>query len=671
MNRLIIVIIIQLAVSFVTQAQHVSSPKAIGLGAYTAMARDVSAIDWNPAGLIFIRDWELRINSFVEFRRDGGQRGPFFGDSAIGKRFSDTHAFAMRYAPGLTREFRIATDVISPESGLDGTRDLLRQQLEYSQVYSAGYAHLVSPSIAVGVTGRFIQQRITDPTVHINGDTVLVSQNLYDEPIWSLDAGLLYMMRSDLTMGLTAKNFISLKEQSFPDDFSHFSINDRKYLRAGLLYLPYTNYFVVADYDTRNHAQFGHAFQVNDFLTIRQGNFLNFERGETFEAVSGGIGLNFGTMDIDVSYLYFFDKSTRGRGTPARAFLSTGIEDIGYNQFTPNRLDVSVRLQLGRMHEPLARIEYVEIMSDVYPAAYQVHAYRPIAKVRVRNVSHRPIESRVGFFVDRIMEGATESRPYYMMPGETMEIPVTAVFSEAIKSIANFTLQTAEIYVRATAATEYDDRRQAHLAIHGRNDWNGDILTLRYFITPEEPQIIQFTREVLNQNQYKLEDVNPAVERFKKSKILFDHFSNMMMYVHDPRKTHNRVQYPAETLDLRGGDCDDMAVAFSSMLASIGVATAFVDVVPPDEPHNAHVYLLMDTGLAPDQAHLISSNPKRYIIRKNEIGDETVWIPLETTVTKEGFNTAWDVGAESYYNEGILQGGIINGWVRIVDVPRI
>jgi hypothetical protein len=376
-------------------------------------------------------------------------------------------------------------------------------------------------------------------------------------------------------------------------------------------------------------------------------------------------------MDIDVSYLHFFDSSTRGRGALISSLIDHGIEDIGYNQFTGNRLDLSARLQLGKMYEPLVRIEYVEIMSDVYPAAYQVHAYRPIAKVRVRNISHRPIESRVGFFVDNLMERATETRPYYMMPGEAMEIPVTAVFSDAIKSIVNFTLQTAEVYVRATAAAEFDDRRQAHLAIYGRNDWNGDILTLRYFVTPDEPQVIQFTRNILLQHQDTLATVYPVLENYKKAKLLFDRFSRMMLYVNDPRRTHNRVQYPAETLDIRGGDCDDMAVAFASMLASIGIASAFIDVVPPGDPNNAHVYLLIDTGLEPENVHYITTNPKRYLIRRNEFGDETVWIPIETTVTQAGFDTAWDVGAETYYNEAILQGGIINGWVRIVDVPRL
>lgn len=650
--------------------QHLSSPKAIGLGAYTAAARDVSALDWNPAGLVFLRDWELRFNSYFEFR-NGGNAGPYFGDGTIGKRFSDTHAFAVRYAPGLVREFRVATETISPQLSADGSSDLLRRHIEYSQVYSFGYARLISPMLSVGVTGRFINQRITDPIVRFQNDTLRISEEMYNEPIWSFDAGLLYTFLPTVTVGLTAKNLISLREQRFPDRFLPYSLNDRKYVRAGLLYTPTVSYLLVADYDTRNRGQVGHELKIGRQVSLRQGNYFNFGWGRTFEAISGGVGLQFHTMDIDISYLHFFDQGTRGRGSRVGALLNRGLEDLGYNQFTGNRLDVSVRLRLGRLHEPLARIEYVEIMSDVYPAAYQVHAYRPIAKVRVRNISQRPIESRVGFFVDKLMERATETRPYYMLPGEVLEIPVTAVFSEAIRSITNFTLQTAEIYVRATTAPEFDDRRQAQLAIHGRNDWNGDILTLRYFVTPEDPRILQFTRDVLNQHRGMVEGAPLELQQFKRIKALFDHFANMLMYVHDPRKTHNRVQYPAETLDVRGGDCDDMAVAFASMVASIGIASAFVDVVPPDEPFNAHVYLLVDSGIPPERADLISTNPKRYIIRRNEFGRQTVWIPLETTAIRDGFQTAWEIGAESYYNEGIIQGGIINGWVRIVDIPRM
>jgi hypothetical protein len=650
-------------------AQHLSSPHAVAMGAFTAVGREVSAIDWNPAGLTYIRDWELRFTSYMEYRGSPEGSGPYFSDMMIGKRLYDTHALAFRYAPGVNRQFLVATDIISPDFAR-GSFDILRREVEYTHLYSIGYARSVSPLVSVGVAGHFTDQRFSDPEV-VYGDTVRIQQNVYSEPLWTLDAGLLYAMRPDLTLGLTVKNLLAVREESFPAAYRDFSMKADTYLRAGAMYSPLTGYTLAVDLDTRGRSQFGHAVQLFEKLSVRQGNYFNFDFGNGFEAISGGVGLQLGTVQIDASYLHFFDTKNRGRGASVSSLVEHGLEDLGYNQFTANRFDISARLQLGRMHEPLARIEYVEIMSDVYPASFQVHAYRPIAKVRVKNVSHRPIESRVGFYVKNIMEQATESRPHYMLPGETVEIPITAIFTDAIKKIADFTLQTAEVYVRATTAQSYDDRRQMQLAVHGRNDWNGEIVTLRYFLTPEEPRIMQFTREILNDERDSLEAVPPHLEQFRKTRILFDRFSSMLLYVNDPRKTHNRVQYPAETLDLRGGDCDDMAVAFASMLASVGIASAFVDIVPPEAPHTAHVYLLVDTGVAPDQAESISTNPKRYVIRKNEFGRETVWIPLETTATKEGFRHAWDVGAESYYNEGIIQGGLINGWMRVVDIPRL
>ncbi len=131
------------------------------------------------------------------------------------------------------------------------------------------------------------------------------------------------------------------------------------------------------------------------------------------------------------------------------------------------------------------------------------------------------------------------------------------------------------------------------------------------------------------------------------------------------------MQFPSETLALRGGDCDDMTVCFASLLSSIGVSTAFVDVVPPQRLDDAHIYLLFDTEVPASQSGLISDNPKRFVIRKNERGIETVWIPIETTVIAEGIQKAWEVGAREYFEDVEIGLGIVRGWVRLVDVmPR-
>jgi hypothetical protein len=140
------------------------------------------------------------------------------------------------------------------------------------------------------------------------------------------------------------------------------------------------------------------------------------------------------------------------------------------------------------------------------------------------------------------------------------------------------------------------------------------------------------------------------------------------VYVNDPKQSADNVQYPSETLQLRGGDCDDMTICFSSLLNSVGISTAFIDVIPPEDSSRSHIYLMFDTSLDPKYGNAISSNAKRYIVRKNPKGVETVWIPIETTVITRGFEAAWSQGAQQYFDDVEVGLGLIKGRVKIVDV---
>jgi hypothetical protein len=352
-------------------------------------------------------------------------------------------------------------------------------------------------------------------------------------------------------------------------------------------------------------------------------------------------------------------------------FVSEGVKDIAFNQFTNDQLMLTVNLPLGRTREFLAKIEHVTISSEVYPSSYQIFAYRPLGKARVRNVSQKPIEARVAFYVDQYMDSPTETRPFYIEPNQEVEIPFTAIFNDAIKFVPTMVLRAADVFVKASPVEGYDDRSQTKLIIRGRNDWDGDALSLRYFITPDDPDVLRFSRGVLNQQKDALASASKQLEKFRSAQLLFDEFASRLSYVNDPRNSKDRVQFPSETMALRGGDCDDMTVCFSSLLSSIGVGTAFVDVIPPDRVTDAHIYLLFDTEVPASQANSISDNQKRFVIRKNERGEETVWIPLETTLITEGFQKAWEVGAREYFDDVELGLGVVRGWIRLVDVmPR-
>jgi hypothetical protein len=256
----------------------------------------------------------------------------------------------------------------------------------------------------------------------------------------------------------------------------------------------------------------------------------------------------------------------------------------------------------------------------------------------------------------------------YIIPGEVKEISLFAVFNELVKRVPTSTIRDGNVYFSATPVDDYDDKVQTRVLFHGKNDWDGDVLSLRYFVTPDDPDVLRYSRDVLHQYRDSLSGNPSELEDFAKAKILFDRFAGKLLYVSDPKQSTDFVQYPPETLQIRGGDCDDMTVCFASLLSSVGISTAFVDVIPPDRPEKSHIYMLFDTGIPPKAGSLISQNPKRYIIRKNPKGFETIWVPIETTVITRGFEEAWTKGAQEYFDDVEIGLGLAKGWVRIVDV---
>jgi hypothetical protein len=266
------------------------------------------------------------------------------------------------------------------------------------------------------------------------------------------------------------------------------------------------------------------------------------------------------------------------------------------------------------------------------------------------------------------MDQPTESQPASIQPGESVEIPFSALFNDRVKGVPSVTIREGTVGVTAALESEYDDRARARVLIHGRNDWDGSTGSLRYFVTPDDPEIIRTAREIMLKNKDSLEGVPAELGLLRRAKVLCDAFRGTLVYVSDPKHLTEFVQYSTETLRSRTGDCTDMTVCFASLLSSMGISTAFVDVVPPARPEKSHIFLLFDTGISPQFGDHVSSNPKRYILRKSKSERETIWIPLESTAITRGFDEAWTEGAQQYFDDVELGLGLVSGWVHIVDV---
>jgi hypothetical protein len=270
--------------------------------------------------------------------------------------------------------------------------------------------------------------------------------------------------------------------------------------------------------------------------------------------------------------------------------------------------------------------------------------------------------------VPKFMDGATDSPQETIEPGMTTEIPLFAVFSDALMNSSSLTVQEAQVSVRASQQGGDDDHYQVRMLIHAKNDWNGEVSLLRNFVTPDDETVTRFSRRTLASHKAELDSVPATLLHFHQARVLFNESSSGMVYVNDPQKNGDVVQYAPETLASKSGDCDDLSVCYASLLASVGIRTAFVEVKPPDTPGEGHVYVLFDTGISPRDAGYLSENPKRYIIRRSDLHHESLWIPIETTAMKMGFDEAWSAGAQEYYDNVEVHLGIVKGWVRLHDV---
>jgi hypothetical protein len=217
----------------------------------------------------------------------------------------------------------------------------------------------------------------------------------------------------------------------------------------------------------------------------------------------------------------------------------------------------------------------------------------------------------------------------------------------------------------STTRDEPDDNFQSPVLINGVNSWDGLVSNLRYFIKKDFDYSMEFSKDILSKNKNLLDTIRYSLSSFYKAKYVFDDFVKDLVYTSDPRATTEYVQFPNETIELRGGDCDDLSVCYSSLLESIGIETALVDYKNTEDIR--HVNILFNTNLAPGDANLITDNDTKYFLRKDENGKDEIWIPVETT-SLTNFNTAWEIGAEKFFDDAIKNLGLAKGNVEIIDV---
>jgi tetratricopeptide (TPR) repeat protein len=228
--------------------------------------------------------------------------------------------------------------------------------------------------------------------------------------------------------------------------------------------------------------------------------------------------------------------------------------------------------------------------------------------------------------------------------GEVREIPIKATFNNKILEVDEDTGVQVEVKLTYLRDGRKDDITLTQpMTIYGKNAiiWS-DSTMVGSFVTPKDDTLRDYVRQLINTFQ---PDPGPLNNNLVSAMVYFSALTAAgTNYIVDPNSPFtdlrddqiDYVQFPRETLRLKSGDCDDLSVLISTGLENLGIRTALIEIP-------GHLFLMFDTGLAAEDAGLISQDGSLLVIR-----DGSVWIPLEATMVNTSFIEAWAEGANKF-----------------------
>ena len=611
----------------------------------------------NPSNYFSTKDWGISLQYGAEF---SGSFNSSIYLLAISKRLGD-HSLSARYTPGYQKEFFFATG----ESIIinDTTTQSLEASYTYKELFGLGYSFKFNDQFNAGLTIRFFDEDFNQQIVKpVFGDTLYLVQETLDEKInfWKADLGIDYILNDKLQLRLATINLLNFGDDPTTEEFQGFEMKQERGAFLAASYFPYNFLNINLIYETTTSFQFSTTGIVNNFVYGVTAFHDNLQEPYIAGLVPA-FGYRTDLFEVLLSGVTYFSERTTDASFSQ--FYEEGIDNIINNMYSFDKIVLSLAVNISSTPEKKVELIDIEIVREIYPTFYDMYLDKPFALGKVVNISTEPVKVIPSVSIEGITEGKIDSPEILVEPGDTttvsfyITIPETYTLDKAILSYADF-------YV-TVSSTQPDDQLQKATLINSENAWDGNVVNLRYFIGKEINFSMNYAKNVLSENKTMMDSLPLALYEFEKAKILFNDFVKKMVYVSDPRASVEYVQFPQQTFELKGGDCDDLSVAFCSVLESVGIQTALVDYKSNGDLR--HVNVLFNTKLSPGEARLITSNDSKYFLRKSEQGKDEVWIPVETTSLTD-FNEAWDIGVEKFNREAISQLGIASGKVEIIDV---
>lgn len=611
----------------------------------------------NVSNYSSLKDWGISLQYGAEYSENVNTSLYLLG---LSKRLGN-HLLSARYTPGYQKEFLFATGESIVVN--DTTTQSLEANYNYKELFGLGYSYSFNENFNAGFTVRFFNQDFNQEIVKpVFGDTIYLVRESLSEKVnyWKADLGIDYKLNDQIQFRLASVNLLNFGEEPTIEEFQGFEMKQERGALFSASYVPFDFLNLHLVYETTNSFQVSATGFFNRFVYGLTAFHDKYQ--EPFIAgIVPAFGYRTGLFEVMLSGVKYF--SERNSNESLSNFEDEGINNIINNLYSFDKITLSLSVNISSTPEQKVKLIDVEIVREIYPTFYDKYLDQPFAYGKVVNISDETVSVTPSVKIEGVNDERIQSPPYTVAPGDTASILFYLIIPEKYL-VEKPVLSYADFYVTA-ASNEPDDQMQKASLINGINAWDGNVSNLRYFIFKNMNFSINYAKNILSNYKTLVDTIPVELSAFVKSELLFNHLVENLVYTSDPRATAEYVQFPEQTIELKGGDCDDLSVAYCSLLESIGIQTALVDYKGDGEVR--HVNVLLNTNLTPQYAQLITNNDSKYFIRKDSSGKDEVWIPVETTSLTD-FDEAWNIGVIKFNREAIEELGISTGKVQIIDV---
>lgn len=290
-------------------------------------------------------------------------------------------------------------------------------------------------------------------------------------------------------------------------------------------------------------------------------------------------------------------------------------------------------------------------LSDLFASMHSYYADNPVTTVTLTNTDRFPVtDVEVSFDQAGYMDTPTPSAALpELAPGESVEVPLYALFNKEIFSLEGVTPLTGEVIISyASRGRPAEQRKSLTYSLHDKTalTWD-DARKIAALVTPSDGALRNYASYI---RQAAREAVIPgysdALQFAVQAFYALDEIG--CLYQADPASPFTEVQgdtllvdsvsLPRDTLTRITGDCDDLTVLYNSLLETTGVETGFITTP-------GHIYSVVNTQV--DAVDYAMVHPDR---RMTMVIDDKIWVPVEITlIGLTSFTEAWKTGVEEWH----------------------